>query len=314
MINARTFRRFGIGRKEFNTVPDHHASTHVDIGDTIAPAVEAARIAAQHAGVTVRDLDGMVEHVAMIALFDEIWRSPVPLMSLEHTRAMGHTGNFLAGAFEGSDLIGACTGFFSAPPGDNLHSHIAGVHPATRGRSVGFAVKLYQRAWALQRGLTTITWTFDPLIRRNAYVNLVKLGALPQEYLIDFYGEIDDAVNAGQGSDRLFLKWNLTAETTEACCAGKRLTVSSQVLDDPGLVIALKELANGEIYVAPAAVRDVAPVLLVQPPADIESLRKTDPELAKQWRMAVREVLGGPLAEGAYVSGMTDTGYYVVQR
>jgi predicted GNAT superfamily acetyltransferase len=265
--------------------------------------------------VTVRDLNGMAEHVAMIALFDEIWRSSVPLMSLEHTRAMGHTGNFLAGAFDDdNDLIGACIGFFSAPPGDSLHSHIAGIHPATHGRAIGFAIKLYQRAWALQRGLTTITWTFDPLIRRNAYVNLVKLGAFPQEYMIDFYGEIDDAVNAGHGSDRLFVKWNLTADTTEACCAGKRLTVSPDVLDDPGLVIALKEPANGEIYVAPASVRDVASVLLVQPPADIETLRKTDPGLAKQWRMAMREVLGGPLAEGAYVSGMTGDGYYVVQR
>ena len=52
-----------------------------------------------------------------------------------------------------------------------------------------------------------ITWTYDPLILRNAWFNASKLGAFPREYLIDFYGEMPDAVNAGQGSDRLVVGW-----------------------------------------------------------------------------------------------------------
>ena len=61
-----------------------------------------------------------------------------------------------------------------------------------RGHQVGHALKMHQRRWALERGLSTITWTFDPLVARNAYFNLAKLGATPVHYYEDFYGELGD--------------------------------------------------------------------------------------------------------------------------
>ena len=89
-------------------------------------------------------------------------------------------------------MLGACIGFFGPPAHAELHSHIAGVRPAGLGRSVGFALKVHQRAWCLRRDVRVIAWTYDPLIRRNAYFNLVKLGARPAEYLRNFYGVMDD--------------------------------------------------------------------------------------------------------------------------
>ena len=67
--------------------------------------------------------------------------------------------------------------------------------PRAAGRSVGFALKLHQRAWALLRGVSEIAWTFDPLVSRNAYFNLVKLAARAGEYLPNFYGAMHDAIN-----------------------------------------------------------------------------------------------------------------------
>ena len=98
-------------------------------------------------------------------------------MTLELLRAFTKAGNYVGGAFDGGRLVGACVGFFHAPAEDALHSHIAGVAPGLTGRNVGFALKLHQRAWALLRGVSEIAWTFDPLVSRNAYFNLVKLGA-----------------------------------------------------------------------------------------------------------------------------------------
>lgn len=279
-------------------------------------AFDVAAEAARKSGVSVRVLDGLAQMQGMVSLFDEVWRpSPEhPLMTLENARAMSHTGNYLAGAFEGERMVAACIGFFSAPPGVGLHSHIAGVTGDMRGRNVGFALKLHQRAWALHRGLTEITWTFDPLVRRNAYFNLVKLGARPREYLVDFYGEIGDAINCGQGSDRLLAAWPLTAPGVVASCDGRRNEADPDQLADAGGVAVLTETEAGHPLAAPRSVRVSVPVSLVQVPADIEEVRRVDPGLGKQWRLALREVLGELLADGGQVTGFSRSGFYVVER
>ena len=82
---------------------------------------------------------------------------------------------------------------------------------ANSRRNVGYALKLHQRAWALQRGIATITWTFDPLVRRNAYFNLAKLGVRATRYLPNFYGAMQDPINAGDDTDRLLVDWDLAS-------------------------------------------------------------------------------------------------------
>lgn len=279
-------------------------------------AFDAAEEAARRSGVAIRTLDRLADLQGMITLFDEVWQPDAasPLMTVEHSRAMSHSGNYLAGAFVDDRLVGACVGFFAAPPGVGLHSHIAGVSSDMRGRSVGFALKLHQRAWALQRNLTEIRWTFDPLIRRNAFFNMVKLGARPREYLVDFYGDIDDAINGGQGSDRLLIAWTLADSGVVAACIGRRTEADLDALRAAGAVVALSETDTGGPQAAPAAARDRASTLLVQVPPDIEGLRRTDPGLAKQWRLAARDVLGELLEQGSRVTGFTRSGYYVVER
>src|SRR5581483_10885895 len=86
---------------------------------------------------------------------------------------------------------------------------ITGVVGAHQGAHLGYELKQHQRTWALDRGLTAIEWTFDPLVRRNAYFNLVKLGAEIIRYEPDFYGPMRDATNAGDESDRVVTRWKL---------------------------------------------------------------------------------------------------------
>ena len=111
-------------------------------------------------------------------------------------------------------------GFFHAPAENALHSHITGVEPGLNGRHVGFALKLHQRAWALLRGVSEIAWTFDPLVSRNAYFNVVKLGARPAEYLPNFYGTMLDSINGNDDSDRLLVRWRLRSPEVVAACGG----------------------------------------------------------------------------------------------
>jgi predicted GNAT superfamily acetyltransferase len=263
--------------------------------------------AARAAGVVVRDLVTIEEITAVCRLFQDIWRPPPdsPLATTELLRALTKAGNYLAGAFDGDRLVGACVGFFGAPADGTMHSHIAGVSPAMAGRSVGFALKLHQRAWARRRGVGAIGWTFDPLVARNAYFNLAKLGATAAEYLPDFYGGMVDAVNTGDETDRLLVTWELGAPAVVAACAGRPCVVAHQ-----DAAVALGRGANGG---PEAGVLD-APTLLVAVPADVTALRATDPDLAKEWRVAMRDVLGGLLAGGARVAGFDRAGWYVLNR
>jgi predicted GNAT superfamily acetyltransferase len=254
---------------------------------------DLAAEAAARSGVVIRELREFAECERVYRLFDDIWHpepgnAPVPMELLV---AFSHAGGYVAGAFEGDALVGASAGFLAADR--TLHSHVTG---AVLGRGVGHALKLHQRAWCLERGLERITWTFDPLVRRNAHFNLVKLGARPEAYLRSFYGVMGDAINEGDESDRLLAVWRL-AEPAGGEAAVPAWPSALEAVDERPVVTA----ASG-------------PVVLVATPRDIETLRRQDPAAAREWRLAVREVLGERLAQGARVTGFTTDGKYILNH
>ncbi|MEU6995989.1 GNAT family N-acetyltransferase [Streptomyces sp. NPDC046465] len=248
----------------------------------------------------IRALHTVEEFETVSHLYAGIWGtepSTAPV-SAEVMRALAHAGNYVAGAYEDGRLTGASVAFFGEPAGATLHSHITG---AVMGRGIGLALKLHQRQWAMDRGLKRITWTYDPLIRRNAHFNLTKLGARPEEYLESFYGAMDDAINGGDESDRVLAAWDLSAPPPVSGNAYTPLPADAAhaVRDDRGR----PELRSTD-----------AEFILIDLPDDIEALRRTDAAAARAWRVAVRQTLGGLLAEGARVVGFHDRRSYVVRR
>jgi predicted GNAT superfamily acetyltransferase len=266
-------------------------------------AVRLADAAARAAGVRVRELADLDELDAVYRLFNEIWRPDPsnPPVTTELLRALTKAGNYVAGAFDGHHLVGACVGFFGTPSTTTMHSHVAGVSAAAMGRSIGFALKLHQRAWAISRRLSSIVWTFDPLVSRNAHFNLMKLGATPTEYLPNFYGGMRDGINGSDESDRLLVCWELDSLPVNGVA----------IIREPGdAVVALNRSDAG----LPVPGSLDGQNLVVAVPRDIESLRTVDPVAGRQWRMAVRDVLGTLLAEGAHVTGYDKSGWYLVSR
>jgi len=256
-------------------------------GDAVASALTTARDAAVRAGVEVREVSGIEEQAAVIAVLSRIWgrsadNPPVPP---ELLRAFGKAGNYIAAAYDGDQIVGAAVGFHSTPERHALHSHIAGVAPSHAGRAVGFAMKLHQRAWALERGIDAVEWTFDPLVARNAYFNVAKLHAMPVEYLANFYGAISDAINGDDDTDRLLVRWELLDPAVAAAAAGVREGADAA--------------ASG--------------VSVVEVPADIEALRRTDPVRARAWRRDVRERLTALLAAGGSIIGFERGAGYIVR-
>lgn len=193
--------------------------------EVVQQAVRQAEAAAAAAGVTVRQAEPG-DLAAVIGLFERTWgvgHSPDKSMLL----ALDFAGNTVLiatasgarGASAGKP-VGATLGFLGWTDGIHLHSHMAAVVPWQRGSGVGYALKLFQRALCLQRGIADMRWTFDPLIRRNAHFNLVKLGAEVVRFLPDFYGRLDDDITGSDRSDRFEVRWRLDSPRTRRALAG----------------------------------------------------------------------------------------------
>jgi len=186
---------------------------------TVTEAYRLATVAAAAAGVSVRaaeprDLSGI------IGLFERTWgvgRSPDRAMLL----ALDFAGNTVLVATQHGKAVGATLGFLGWAGGVHLHSHMAAVVPWHRGGGVGYALKLLQRAICLEQGVSEVRWTFDPLIRRNAHFNLVKLGAEVTGFLPDFYGRLDDVISGGDRSDRFEVRWLLESDRVRRSLAAE---------------------------------------------------------------------------------------------
>jgi predicted GNAT superfamily acetyltransferase len=273
----------------------------------------AAANAAEKAGVWVADLNEPSVFRAASTLFAEIWGTEErnQQMPAEIMRALVHAGGYASGAFVDGRMIGALVGLIGLGDGEAfVHSHILGVLPGSDARGAGFALKQHQRAWTLGRGLTRVEWTFDPLVRRNAYFNLCKLGAAAPAYYENFYGVMEDAINAGDLSDRLLIRWDLASDRAERAAEGRAIVMDvSDLIGNPDAV-ALGVAPDG----SPLASTAPSEVRICATPEDIVALRATNPDLARDWRAALRAALGGAIADGLEVSGFSRDGCYVLAR
>ncbi len=224
------------------------------------------------------------QDAALIAeLFDRIWsvRGMVPP---EIITACLHNGGYGSVAWLGDRPVGAAFGLVGVPlqgsTGMNLHSHAAGVLSEVGSRDFGRLIKHHQWRWAKEHGFVTCTWTFDPLVRRNAWFNLVKLGVEVLGYHVNFYGELVDGINAGEQSDRVLVRWQVVG------------------LDAPPAGIVVEPRDDDD---------------MITTPPDIESLRKENKAESNRWRELQREQFLDLQAGGKSVVGLTRDYEYVLR-
>lgn len=276
---------------------------HASADPLARQARDAALRAASFSNVSVGNEHEMNRLRDVAALLTGVWGSspdgaPLPPDVL---RAISHAGcNVTVAHDDDGRLLGTAVAIVS-PDGIGAYSLIAAVAPDVSDRGIGFALKQHQRAWALERGFTTMRWTFDPLVSRNARFNLTKLGAHCHEYLPDFYGPMADDINAG-ASDRLAAVWPLTDQRSVACSESQPPPVD---LPDftPAHVSATGP--DGRPFVI-----DVAGARWCRVPVDIVVLRRRSPDEASQWRAQVGEVLSEAFESGFLATGVTRSGWY----
>lgn len=237
----------------------------------------------------VRTLHRLDEMRELLQVADGVWGPPAgSMVSPDYLMALAHTGGYVAGLFTRDTeptMVGCSFGMLGRfRTRLVLHSHITGVLTPVQNRGLGRMFKQHQRAWATSQGLDAVTWTFDPLVRRNGWFNLHCLGATAEEYHIDFYGPLRDSINGDDESDRLLAHWETSSPRVDSA-AGGALPALEPHPDD----------------------------VLVATPDDIVALRGSDPGEARKWRASVREQLMSAF-DSSHIVGMTRQGEYVVRR
>lgn len=279
----------------WSLLPRYRAVVPAD--SLLTEAWRAADRAQERAGVSIRTLDDPNEQGVAVEIFDQVWPlgSGGTNVTSNLLRALLHSGGYASVAtdVETGEALAAALAVVGRHRGDghqwhtHLHSHMAAVLEGQRNRNIGTAIKLHQRAWALSQDIDTIVWSFDPLVRRNAWLNLHKLGTEVRGYEPNFYGDMNDAINAGDPSDRVFAWW---------------------VLDSA------RALAAAEQPLPVVEIADSRTVRRISTPEDVVELRRRSPEESRNWRMKVREEFLDAFASGFSVAGLDENGSYVLTK
>ena len=231
--------------------------------------------------ISIRPLTSLADQALGRMIFDHTWAMDAGTeITPNLLQAMIHSGAYLSGAFIDGECVGAAFAFPATTGGPHLHSHMTAVIDKFRDKGIGHALKVDQYKWAKQNNYKEITWTFDPLVARNAKLNILKLGVDISAYYPNFYGDMPDELNAGDESDRVMASLKVVGDAPTP-----RRAISAP--DKSAVLIAI--------------------------PSDIVAIRVKDIAENLRWRRLVRDEFVGVLARGGKVVGFSVNNEYVVQ-
>jgi len=231
--------------------------------------------------ISIRPLTSLADQALGRMIFDHTWAMDAGTeITPNLLQAMVHSGAYLSGAFIDGECVGAAFAFPATTGGPHLHSHMTAVIDKFRDKGIGHALKVDQYKWAKQNNYKEITWTFDPLVARNAKLNILKLGVDISAYYPNFYGDMPDELNAGDESDRVMASLKVVGDAPTP-----RTAISAP--DKSAVLIAI--------------------------PSDIVAIRVKDIAENLRWRREVRDKFVGVLARGGKVVGFSENNEYVVQ-
>jgi predicted GNAT superfamily acetyltransferase len=231
--------------------------------------------------IKIKNLVSITEQSEARKVFDKTWAMESGTeITPNLLKAMVHGGSYLSGAFIDKKCVGAAFAFPATTGGLHLHSHVTAVLDNYRDQGIGYALKINQWQWAKKNNYKEITWTFDPLVSRNAKLNLIKLGVDISGYYSNFYGDMPDALNAGDESDRVMASWKVAGDQPTA----------KNVITNPG-----------------------KSDTLIKIPEDIVAVRSKNKSENLKWRRKVREEFMQAFEKGGKVIGFSANNEYVVR-
>ena len=276
---------------------------------TPAARADAGALADEQSDITVRPITGRPECQACVALQHEIWgdddAAPASVLQV-----VSHVGGIVAGAFAADgELLGFVFGLPALMDGTLAHwSHVLGVRESARNAGVGRLLKEYQRNELARRGIDRMYWTYDPLVAKNAHLNLNLLGARVVEYVRDMYGTTASPLHNGLATDRLIVVCDTGRHPARRATSPVRELERCPMLTEeprPGDVLAsMDEGAHPR-------------TLLLEIPADFHLLAAQASDRAARWHAATRAHFEWALRNGYTVTALhrdpvTSRAFYVL--
>ena len=276
---------------------------------------------------TIRSFASRDDYAACIELQRDVWGDDfadvVPPTILMVSQRLGGVA---AGAFDaGGRLLGFVFGVTGIRDGEPVHwSDMLAVRPEARGTGIGRRLKLFQREQLLARGVRRMHWTYDPLVARNANLNLNSLGAVPVEYVVNLYGETGSSLHAGLDTDRFIVEWRLDKSVT-ARTRGPRDAASGR--DSSGSSTGVPPVSPNVgatpivdlTYASGERPLSSEERVRVAAPADIDALKAADSSRARAWQRMQRLAFTHYLSRGYRVAGFERNAppadsYYLVAK
>ena len=266
--------------------------------------------------ISVRPLRKVEEFRQCERIQQNVWGSTG--VSSEALLVTQKYGGMVLGSLDGRKVVGFLYAFLARRRGELIHwSHMMAVEADYRDQGLGFRMKLEHRRCALEQGVPTIAWTYDPLQSRNAALNLTRLAAQVDEYVPDCYGRFLSAIERGLPSDRFVAKWRIGSRRVEQRLHSRTpLPISASLprvnettLNARGLLVNLR------LHLKLSSRR-----LLVEIPANTDRMRSLDMELAARWRLESRRLFQRYLSKGYRVEdflppgGSSERAFYLLRR
>ena len=250
--------------------------------------------------ITIQRLQDPQAMQAVVTLQQEYWGADADNLVPGHMLlSLASYGGLILGAYDGDTLVGASIGFIGTKANPDAHEAAADqlvvmskraiVSKSHQGQGIGEMLKRKQYEIAAAYGIKLVVWTFDPLLSRNAYFNLHKLGAVGQRFIIDPYDTVTGANAASMSGDRIVAHWWVGhPHVSDRSKRNYRGALHiNQTYEQDGLLLP-------DSWQKP---RDTTTALM-QIPADIATIEQTSTQLAQNWRYHVRDVFSYMLGHG----------------
>lgn len=244
--------------------------------------------------VEVREISSVEDLHACEDLQRRAWNfaGDLDIVPLTQMVAVGQAGGLVLGAFDAEAvLIGFCYSFVGREADGGLfhYSHMTAVDERVRSAGLGARLKWAQREAVLRQGIERIVWTYDPLESLNGYFNFSKLGVIARVYWRNLYGETSSALHRGTPTDRLKAEWLLSSERVESRRRGETSELGGRVRRHPEELPCVLQVVAGSAPSVPDLSQPGDTVICEIPPS-VQGLKQADPGIAREWRMATREV------------------------
>jgi predicted GNAT superfamily acetyltransferase len=253
--------------------------------------------------IDIRPLSSLSDYAQAEDVQRAVWAgAETQIVPGELMSVIAASGGALIGAFDGDRLVGFVFSFLGTdgdaesqrPAMARLKhaSHMLAVIDGYRGQDIGYRLKLAQRDLVSRQGVRLVTWTFDPLESKNAYLNIARLGAICTVYKRNAYGDMQDVLNAGLPSDRLVAEWWVTSPRVRQRLDGGRAALDlNAYLAAEAPILNPSVIAPDDGLPRPPATHSLPHGLfaLIEVPRDIQTIKAYDKDLALEWRLHTRD-------------------------